>query len=55
MTNGDYIRSMSDDKLVKILDLCCYCNIHNVEECDGKCQVHIKEWIKQERKEGDRK
>ena len=53
MTNGDYIRSMSDNELVKILDSCSYCSIHNAKDCDGKCQEHMMEWIKQEIKDGD--
>lgn len=49
MTNGDYIRHMTDDELADKLDSCNYCSLQ-VEECDGKCYQHIKEWLEQERK-----
>ena len=50
MTNGEYIRSMTDDKLAEVLNLCRYCSLYKSDNCDGFCCVLIKEWLKQERK-----
>ena len=51
MTNGDYIRSLSDYDLADVLETCyyCYCALSG-DECDDNCQQHIAEWLGQERK-----
>lgn len=49
MTNGDYIRSLTDYDLADVLETCHYCSLSG-DECDGNCQQHIEEWLGQERK-----
>lgn len=62
MNNGDKIRSMTDDKLAKLLYLLKVsdCGINSFDECktciaNGLCQTfgrkQIKEWLKSEVKQ----
>ena len=59
MTNGDRIRAMSDERMATFLDCvssCAVCReaerlddnpLLRNENCDGDCESHILEWLKQ--------
>lgn len=48
LTNGDKIRAMSDEELAGLLCEMCEVTCANLIECDGKCEEHALEWLKQE-------
>ena len=63
ITNADHIRSMTDDELAVFLECfggCHYCpeyetapwDEHGILDCDGDCEQHLLEWLKQPYKEG---
>jgi hypothetical protein len=53
-TNGDKIRSMTDDELAKFMcllidKLCFGCSFSHVDECEGiTCEEARKQWLKQD-------
>ena len=61
-TNADHIRSMTDDELAVFLECfggCHYCpeyetapwDEHGILDCDGDCEQHLLDWLKQPYKE----
>lgn len=54
MTNGDRLRSMSDEELARFLcvvkeKLCFACKYEHVSECEGiSCEKAREQWLKQE-------
>lgn len=56
MTNADYIRSLSSDRLAEIIDgdKCSPCNFCSskdfTEDCIGNCKNKILQWLQQPRK-----
>ena len=62
VTNADHIRSMTDEELAVFLECfggCHYCSEyktairdgHGIINCDGDCEQHISDWLKQPFKE----
>ena len=62
MTNADHIRSMTDEELAVFLEcfgVCRYCPEYDeasfveyvIPDCDGDCERHILDWLKQPYKE----
>ena len=58
VTNADHIRSMTDEELAVFLECfggCHYCSEyktairdgHGIINCDGDCEQHISDWLKQ--------
>ena len=61
-TNADHIRSMTDEELAVFLEgfgVCHYCHEYEeasfveygIPDCDGDCERHILDWLKQPYKE----
>lgn len=61
-TNADHIRSMTDEELAAFLECfgaCHYCPQYGeasfvdsgIPTCDGDCEQHISDWLKQPYKE----
>ena len=55
LTNGDHIRSMSDDELAQFIPNwsytdACKCGEHSAD-CDNNCEKCVAEWLKQPNKE----
>lgn len=52
LTNGDRIRSMSDEELLYVVDNTAVCNARTMEECVNiygrNCDACILDWLKQE-------
>ena len=50
MTNGDFVRSLTDEKLAEVLyeTLGCDACPKNRAACDFECVPNIEEWLKQE-------
>ena len=50
-SNGDRIRSMSDEELVYVVDNTTVCNARTIEECvetyGRNCEACILDWLKQ--------
>ena len=51
LTNGDRIRSMSDEELARVIDNTEICQHRTMFECrenyGGKCESCILDWLKQ--------
>jgi hypothetical protein len=54
MTNGDYIRSLTDEQLADLFDEMCgaynpcrFCVTHK-DVCDYNCAPNVEIWLKQE-------
>lgn len=67
MTNGDYIRSMTDEELAEAITFnmffnCVICpedkrlsdNPLEDDACDGRCTKHCMEWLKEPYEGGDK-
>ena len=51
MTNFERIKTIPLEKMAAIMDeytFCECCTESKGIECDGKCKIHITEWLKQE-------
>ena len=49
-TNADRIRAMTDEELAKLIadDWCEVINCPEAPFCNGNCEIHILEWLRQE-------
>ncbi len=55
-TNGDRIRSMTDEELASVLldERCSFCDANNYSVCNStkRCHEEIEAWLKEEVKDG---
>lgn len=54
MTNGDKIRTMSDEELADVMQGQCTCCAYRLNRCaDKECKDGVYEWLKQEENDNE--
>ena len=50
ITNADRLRSMTDEELAELIadDWCEVINCPEAPFCNGNCEIHILDWLRQE-------